>query len=158
MFLALIGIVLGCGPVPDKNKTALIEAIKAGDDTAVSHLIANDPLLMESDLWGDPRFHFTPLSLAAANGQYKICSNLLSAGANVNPQDKSGYTPLHWAAQWASSNGDTNLVLLLLQHGADPTKKGEHGHTALWVATNNTTCPESLRDLLLKSQSLSTNR
>jgi ankyrin repeat protein len=42
---------------------------------------------------------------------------LLYKGANINVQDESGNTPLHYAA----ANGKKDMVALLLENQADPT-------------------------------------
>ena len=55
---------------------------------------------------------------------------LVKYGANVNHQDKRGFTSLHRAAEM----GKNNLVLRLLEIGADKEISAE-GHTALSLAT-----------------------
>lgn len=76
-----------------------------------------------------------PLHRAAGAGHIEICSYFLEIGADVNAvsylpcqclchaadtfsisqKDKSGRTPLHWAA----ISGHSNVVTLLLEKGAD---------------------------------------
>ncbi|XP_065563359.1 transient receptor potential channel pyrexia-like isoform X2 [Artemia franciscana] len=60
--------------------------------------------------------------------------NLLLLGANVNHQDKFGYSPLHLAAL----NEDSALVSLLIHRGADITVKTKGGATALSVISRRT--------------------
>jgi len=50
---------------------------------------------------------------------------LLEAGAQVNVAQHGGWTPLHQAAD----HGHQPLVMLLLQHGADPTARSDNGQT-----------------------------
>jgi ankyrin repeat protein len=58
----------------------------------------------------------TPLAIAAAHaGNAQAASALLAAGADVNAQDNARVTPLTAAA----STGDTELLQLLLDAGAD---------------------------------------
>jgi len=52
---------------------------------------------------------------------------LLARGANPNLRAEGGFTPLHEAAL----TGQSNLALLLLEHGADITAKDSTGKTAL---------------------------
>jgi ankyrin repeat protein len=44
-----------------------------------------------------------------------------------------GWTPLHAAAR----NGDEEIVDMLLLRGADPTRAGDDGHTAIDLAEVN---------------------
>lgn len=48
----------------------------------------------------------------------------------INEQDEHGWTALHWAA----GSGDTKMVELLIQHGADTALKGTDERTPLMVA------------------------
>lgn len=52
---------------------------------------------------------------AARCNNIDYCQQLLEAGADCNIQDKSGSSPLHYAA----SNGHPEMVFLLLSHGAN---------------------------------------
>jgi hypothetical protein len=51
----------------------------------------------------------------------------------VNSQNKSGNTPLHWAAL----NGHLQAITLLLNQGADPSILNAAGHDALFEAELN---------------------
>jgi ankyrin repeat protein len=73
-----------------------------------------------------------PLHSAAA-GRTEVCALLLAAGADVDPQQTGGYTPLHEAAL----NGNEELVDLFLAHGADPTITDDEGNTAAEHAQRN---------------------
>jgi ankyrin repeat protein len=55
---------------------------------------------------------------------------LLSNGADVNAQDKYGWTPLHVAAYY----GSARVADLLLAEGADPLKVTRGGDTAYLIA------------------------
>jgi ankyrin repeat protein len=57
-----------------------------------------------------------PLNSAAAGRHHEIVAALIAAGADVNAQQESGYTPLLAAA----GLGDAELARLLLAAGADP--------------------------------------
>jgi ankyrin repeat protein/Tfp pilus assembly protein PilF len=56
-------------------------------------------------------FGWTPLTVSAQNGHYRIVKILLQQGAKVNVQDNRGYSPLINAAH----NGHTSVVELLLE-------------------------------------------
>jgi ankyrin repeat protein len=51
-------------------------------------------------------------------------------GADVNARDADGFSPLHWAA----SRGDNEVVLYLVERGADPTFVSRRGHTTADMA------------------------
>lgn len=55
------------------------------------------------------------------------------AGINVNYQSSDGTTLLHEAA----NRGNDKLVKILMEAGANPSKKDNYGDTALDVAINN---------------------
>jgi uncharacterized protein len=56
---------------------------------------------------------------------------LLEYRADVNVQDEGDNTPLILASGWAR----VEVIRLLIRHGADMHVQGEHGQTALGVAT-----------------------
>ena len=75
------------------------------------------------------------LGAAAVGGQTKIARMLILRGAHLNNRTFSlGETPLTQAAQM----NRTEMVKLLLEHGADPAEKENDGRTALdWARKNN---------------------
>ena len=72
----------------------------------------------------------TPLHSAAAGRHAGIAALLLSAGADPNARQQSGFTPLHAAAQ----HGDLALARALLDHGADPRLPDDDGRTPARLA------------------------
>jgi ankyrin repeat protein len=52
---------------------------------------------------------------AAFENNLPEVSHLLSVGADVNATDNNDWTPLHWD----SKNGHVQVVIELLDHGAD---------------------------------------
>jgi ankyrin repeat protein len=73
----------------------------------------------------------TALMDVATRGDTAAAKLLLAKGADVNAKDHRGYTALMFAAQY---DGDaTELVRLLLAHGADVTPVAEN-QTALGLA------------------------
>lgn len=88
----------------------LLNASAAGDTEKVLSLLQNGHEANEVF----PIVGTTPLMLAAAYGHDETIRTLLDAGADVNAADFTGWTVLHAAAY----NGDPNIVMLLLRHGA----------------------------------------
>jgi len=107
----------------------------------------------------------------------EIGRGLLSRGADVDARDRSGWTPLYWAANrrnlelarvllehgarvdvpsdsgrtpliTASSKGQIEIVRLLLEYGADPQARDNDGETPSQVANGET--KQEIMDLLSK--------
>lgn len=57
-------------------------------------------------------------------------AEMVNIGAEVDPRDNSGRTPLHLAA----ARGDVFMVETLLRLGADPNAVNEDGDTPMYVA------------------------
>jgi len=64
---------------------------------------------------------YSPLHIAAKEGNLPICQLLVSKGADVNAKDKGGQTPLHKAAYW----GRYGVADFLVYVGAN-TKISDH--------------------------------
>jgi hypothetical protein len=84
--------------VEDKNENAVQVFLSCGVDLEVR----------------DDR-NWTPLMVAAFNGNLDFVQLLLKCGARIGTTDKNGYTPLHWAAY----NGHTDVVKFLIEKGCD---------------------------------------
>jgi hypothetical protein len=74
--------------------------------------------------------NWTPLMVAASNGNDELCSTLIQCGSRVSAKDKNGYTPLHWAAY----NGHTHVAKLLLEKEAEVNEPSSSGWTPLMQA------------------------
>jgi len=70
---------------------------------------------------------------ASALGLTSIVQWIIDAGADVNTQNRVGWTPLIFA----SYNGHKDVVKLLLDNGADVNAKTNIGLTALMWASHN---------------------
>lgn len=91
---------------------------------AVQLLLANG-----AEVNATNRYGFTPLSESLGGGFADLATLLLSAGASVTNRDQGGWQPLH---QVLRSDGikhaiRVQLVLCLLDHGADPTADNPGG-------------------------------
>lgn len=71
------------------------------------------------------------LHYAARDGNLAGVQKLVSAGTDVNLQDKHGWTPLHFAAQALSEE----VTIYLLERGAVVDVEDRHGNTPLFRAT-----------------------
>ena len=73
------------------------------------------------------------LNSAAAGGHHSIAHLLLDHGAEVDPRQTGGFTPLHEAAH----RGDVVMVHLLLERGADPGATTDDGQSVADLAADH---------------------
>ena len=71
---------------------------------------------------------------------------LFQQGANIDHQDRIGYSALHFIAQ----NKQVALAEKFLNWGADPNAADLHGNTPLWTAVFNSKDESGVVKLLLK--------
>ena len=105
-----------------------------------SHMLkaaeSNDPagvvLFIKAGMAVDARDEneWTPLMVAAFNGNEVVARVLIQHGANMHARDRRGYTPLHWAAL----NGFESVVRLLISKGFERNSRSNFGWTALMQA------------------------
>lgn len=74
---------------------------------------------------------WTPLMIAAFDGNETLAFELIRYGANIHAEDLGGYTPLHWAAY----NGYPKVMKLLLAKGGDPNVVSHAGIAPLLQAS-----------------------
>jgi ankyrin repeat protein len=103
-------------------------AIYQGDAAMVSALLRAGANVEQPD----PSTGINLLDAAILKNDVKIAELLIANKANVNHVDKLGYTPLHWAAN--IDYGDSVMVKLLLQAGADPNARNKGGLTPVQLA------------------------
>lgn len=84
-------------------------------------------LLVRAGAVVDPRGGDTPFMFAVKWSHFEAAEALLEAGANVNFQDQSGKTALHYVLKKRSP---ANFVQMLLKHGARLNVKDRDGVTA----------------------------
>jgi ankyrin repeat protein len=75
---------------------------------------------------------WTPLMVAAFNGNEAVAKLLILHGADRNARDRAGYTPLHWAAL----NGFQEVVRILIDKGVECNAQSSFGLTALLQAAS----------------------
>jgi ankyrin repeat protein len=129
-----------------RGQTALMWAAAQGHPNVVKVLLAHRAdIRLKSDTWTDvmavpphgylpynkavPHGGETALMFAARNGDIESSKLLVAAGANVNDTDAWGVS----ATTLAAHSGFTDIVLFLLDRGADPNVEGP-GFTALHEA------------------------
>src|SRR5687767_10190426 len=140
--------------------TRLIDAVKAGNNTAAVTLLQkkvdvntteadgttalhyavrnDDGALVDrliragADARATTRYGVTPMALACENGSAPVVERLLKAGVGVNATGRLGETPLHLCAR----TGKPDAVKVLLSHGATvDTIENWRGQTPLmWAA------------------------
>lgn len=76
---------------------------------------------------------WSPLFLAAFNGNLELAKLFLEFGANVNLKDNGGFSPLHWAA----FNGHANAIMHFVTHDAEINAHSLRGWTPLMMAAMN---------------------
>ncbi|HOU94622.1 MAG TPA: ankyrin repeat domain-containing protein, partial [Polyangiaceae bacterium] len=115
VLLALLGVT-GCG-------ASLPSAIRRGDQVAVERALTRHPerVNRQSDLG------YTPLHIAAEEGNAPIAEYLVAHGADVHALTTDGETPLVLAAM----AGSLPICSLLLDKGADVNSVPEVGWPAL---------------------------
>ena len=119
----------------------IFEAAATGRTNSIVLILARDPQLVNA--YSDDGYQ--PLGLACFFGNYETAQYLINTGARLNSpsQNRMRATPLHSAA----AGGHAKLVLLLLEHGADPNALQAGGLTPLHAAAQKGDL-ESIRTLL----------
>lgn len=127
-------VVVGTGHLSDYDtdgNTLLHIAVKQNYKRTIEFLVsAGAQISAKSEV---PQDHAaTPLVLASGQGNLSIVKTLVAGGASVHEWNYSGIYPLHYA----SENGHTSIVQLLLELGATQTQNYDFG-TPLHLAASN---------------------
>lgn len=122
-------------PVNDNGVTPLWLAAQGGYDEIVGMILERDSPDKKIDVdveWKTKERR--PLHQAARYGHLKVSRLLLAKGADYDPVDSEGITPLWYAAR----NGNAELIRELLEAGAkvDVTPYG-HSNQPIHVASRN---------------------
>lgn len=108
----------------------LIDACKSNNVSSLKTLLTNKQI----DLEIKTKEGWTPLIISSFNGFYECVSLLLEAGANPNASNYNNTTVLMYAKTNAVKTGDTKIIDLLLEFGADLSQKDIYNKTVLdWV-------------------------
>ena len=140
----VMGVLVEAGASPTatdkRGRTPLMAAVQSRKPEAIRFLIDNG-----ADVNARDQLQGTALVRAAGSfGDLESVQVLLSAGAEVNVQDKNGMTPLMWAARW----GDAPRVLALVEAGATVTVRDNSGKTALdWARSRGGRAAETIEIL-----------
>jgi len=119
-----------------EGETGLLVAVRASTIQVIDVLVRAPKIKVESRSAQDE----SPLMLAAINGLTEVCKQLISLDADVN---KSGWTPLHYAA----TKGHLDIINLLLENHAYIDAESPNGTTPLMMAAEYGT-PQAVTLLL----------
>lgn len=107
----------------------LWDAARAGDTLALGQALAAGAKIDSLDTRRTPNGR-RALNWAALDNRPEAIRFLVAHGATVNAWNRTGFTPLHHAAE----NGSLEAALALLKAGADPTSFNKAGVTPSEVA------------------------
>lgn len=126
----------------DKNGlNALHYAIIGGHCDIVEYLLDN---FKEISINQSDADMFSPLHMAALNGDSRMVKLLLGKRANVQFMNRQKHTPLHLAAQ----KGYTDIINLLIEHGANVNAHDLHDCSPLSLAILS--CHEDAAEVLIR--------
>jgi Ankyrin repeats (3 copies) len=107
----------------------ILDSVIAGNVQKVEEILLAKPLVITTRT---SKHEWTLLHMAASGGNPRMVETLIKKGISINAQNKSGKTPLHYAA----AKGHREIVSILLNNHADTTPQ-YHGQTAVDMARSN---------------------
>ncbi len=113
--------------------TALCSAVDSKQEAAILFLIARGAKIDQLAYMNDQGRLFTPLILAATEGDMKTAELLLANGAGLEKRNNFGNTPLMEAAM----HPQTQMVKFLIDRRANINAKNPRGYTALLHAVDH---------------------
>ncbi len=113
-------------PPPGRRQELLFEAAKLGRADLIPLLVKNGAEVNAYEARG-----FTPLILAAYNGQAAAVDALIAAGADACKPDA---TQANTAQMGVAFKGDDAIAARLLKAGCDANARNKAGQTALMMA------------------------
>jgi ankyrin repeat protein len=131
-FIAIVATVGILGGSIAAAAATLIDAVKAGNRTAVQQLLHDKVDVNQVAADGS-----TPLHWAVRADDVAMTEMLLAAGAKASAITRTGVTPLGLAA----ANGNVAMVEALLKAGADPKTTSSEGETVLMTAARSGSAP-----------------
>ena len=108
--------------IDSDGRTPLIHACIAGENKILDLFLDARADVNWADGTGSTALHF-----ASQNRDCKMASKLLANGAMIEAEDNNGNSPLSNAVFYAQ--GDSRIINLLLDHGADPEHSNNFGMT-----------------------------
>lgn len=123
--IGALKVLLAAGADPDPALAAGIQ----GDAPEVLEVLAPYPLRV--DQAGNPKTGASLLHQLVLWGRFKQAAWLLARGANPNPRDDEGLTPLHYAVRRGCT---AEAVQSFLSAGADPWLLDRRGRSVLDLA------------------------
>ena len=155
-----LGLLLSSGVVEsEEQKLAMVRAlVKGGADIEPAYKQAF--MLMDSRIEGNlerivsylvptEEMNFLAFQLLVNFEEYEVVSVLLKAGFDINASNELNQTALHWAA----FNGKRELVLWLLERGADPMLEEDqfNGNAEGWaLAGGNPAIAALIKEFVVK--------
>ena len=117
-------------PVGSQQQIALWDAVIAGNVTEAIVSIRAGADVNGLDTRVEPNGR-RPLNWEAIRNDTAMISSLLDAGANINSANRTGFTPLHHAAE----SGSKEAAILLIARGANLALRNRYGQTPEQTAT-----------------------